>query len=99
MGRYTNIRQKRNPQGTRYYRTNVYPDIPRFMSDTYVISQSGDRYDRLALQYYSDPSLWWIIASANPQYIDGGCNIPEGVQIRIPGDPNWVISDYNRANQ
>lgn len=99
MGRYTDIRQKRNQQGTRYYRTNKYPDIPRFMTDTYVITQAGDRYDILALQYYSDPSLWWIIASANPQYIDGGCGIPEGVQLRIPGDPNWVISEYNRANQ
>ena len=99
MGRYTNIGQKRNQQGTRYYRTNIYPDIPRSMSDTYVISQAGDSYYKLALQYYSDSSLWWLIASANPEYFDGGCHMPLGVQIRIPGDPNWVISNYNRANQ
>lgn len=99
MGRYTDIGQKRNLQGTRYYRTNIYPDIPRSMSDTYVISQSGDRYDILALQYYSDPSLWWVIAKANFPYINGGCSIPEGIQLRIPGDINRIISEYNRANQ
>ena len=99
MGRYTKIGQKQDELGTRYFRTTKYLDIPRSTFDTYVITTEGDRYDTLALQYYSDPSLWWIIASANPQLFDGGCHVPPGQQLRIPGSPNWVISDYNSANQ
>lgn len=99
MSRYTNIGRKKNKTGTRYYKTNIYPDIPRSENDTYVITQAEDRYDRLALQYYSDSSLWWVISNANPEYIDGSLFPPIGVQLRIPGNISQVLSSYKRANQ
>jgi nucleoid-associated protein YgaU len=43
----------------------------------------NDRLDRLANQYYGDPSQWWQIANANPEWIDWS-NIPVGTVVRIP---------------
>ena len=70
MARYTNIRTKSNKrpdgtQGKRYYAGVKYPQIPNSVDDTYVYAEDGDRYDQLALQYYGDPSLWWVISIAN----------------------------------
>lgn len=99
MSRYTNIGQKQDSTGKRYYRTNTYPDIPRSTNDIYVITQASDRYDKLALQYYSDASLWWVISNANPEYIDGSLFPPEGIQLRIPGNISKILSEYKRANR
>lgn len=99
MGRYTDIGQKNNSEGTRYYKTNIYPDIPRSINDTYVITQAEDRYDKLALQYYSDASLWWVISNANPEYINGSLYPPIGIQLRIPGNIAQILNAYKRANK
>lgn len=99
MGRYTDIGQKRTKGGIRYYKTNTYPDIPRSTSDTYVITTEGDRYDILALQYYSDSSLWWVISNANPEYINGSLFPPIGIQLRIPGELSQILNTYRRINQ
>lgn len=99
MARYTNIGQKQTKEGVRYYRTNVYPDIPRSINDTYVITTEGDRYDILALQYYSDASLWWVISNANPEYINGSLFPPLGIQLRIPGNIGAVLNNYKRTNE
>jgi len=47
------------------YQTTKYPEIPLSDNDTYVYTTQGDRFDTLALQYYKDQSLWWIISIAN----------------------------------
>ena len=83
MGRYSNTLIQRNREGRRYYAANRYVEIPRSNNDLYVITTDEDRYDLLANQYYQDPSLWWVISSANPEYI-GSMFPPLGVQIRIP---------------
>jgi hypothetical protein len=53
----------------------------------------------LALNYYGDSSFWWIIASANPNIDLMTLVIPEGVQIRIPGNFSRVVSEFNLINQ
>lgn len=98
MDRYIKIIKKTNKEGKRFYRTNIYPDIPRTTSDIYVITQAEDRYDKLALQYYSDPSLWWVISNANPEYINGSLFPPIGIQLRIPGNVAAIVNQYNRIN-
>lgn len=42
-----------------------------------------DRLDNLSNQYYGDPSQWWQIANANPEWIDWTA-VPPGMIIRIP---------------
>ena len=91
MGRYNNSKILRNREGRRYYAARTYREIPRANNDLYVITSMGDRYDLLANQYYSNPSYWWIISSANPEYV-GSMFPPEGVQLRIPANISAVLN-------
>lgn len=98
MGRYTNIKTRIDSEGTRLYRTNKYPEIKRSDDDLYVITQTGDRYDKLADQYYKDSSLWWIISTANYGTNQSSYYPPIGVQIRIPANVTEIIRSYQQIN-
>lgn len=97
MDRYQNI-----PITTinkkRVYQTTRYPEIPLSENDIYVITVQGDRFDILAQQYYDDSSLWWIISIANENLSQNSLVIPEGIQIRIPANPNSIIRTFNNIN-
>ena len=95
--RYTNIKTEKTSTGVPYYTNPVYPEIPLNQEDYYVITTAGDRYDTLALQFYGDDKLWWIIASANT-YQQSGLMITPGVQLRIPADRSGAIQVYNEIN-
>jgi len=97
MNRYRNIKIKKDTEGIRYYRNAIFPEIPLSSDDIYAITTAGDRYDTLALQFYNNASLWWIIAGAN-NFKKDSLNVTPGVQIRIPADPSNVINLYNKLN-
>jgi hypothetical protein len=98
MNRYQNIEQTRySGTGSLYYYNNIYPDIPFSEKDNYVITTLGDRFDILANNFYGDPTLWWIIPSANG--ISGDSLYPEpGTQLRIPSDIRSIINQYQSVN-
>ena len=79
MNRYQDIPVIKSSTGKQIYATSRYPEIPLSENDIYVYTTQGDRYDVLALNYYGDYSLWWIIASANPNIDLMTLVIPEGV--------------------
>lgn len=86
----------------RGYATTKYPEIPAEFVDTYVYTNRGDRYDTLALTYYGDPSLYWIISRANPNITNLDSLIPTvGEQIRIPAASriSTILSDFDSLNQ
>ena len=98
MNRYIKIPQTAYNK-KQAYRTVRYPEIPLDENDTYVISQSGDRYDLLADQYYGDSTLWWVISIANENFQQNSMVVPEGLQIRIPtGIPN-ILDSFNQINK
>ena len=99
MNRYRNIPIIRSTTNKQMYATSRYLEIPLSPDDIYVYTTQGDRYDVLALQYYTDSSLWWIIAAANPNIGLGSLVIPQGVQIRIPSDYASVITQFNLINR
>jgi hypothetical protein len=88
---------KLNLTGSAYYTTNVYPDIQPTNTDYYVITTVDDRLDLMALDFYQDSSLWWIIASANALPGDS-IYPPIGVQLRIPVDIKSILNNYNLVN-
>ena len=90
MDRYRNIRTLRNAQGIEYYRGTKYPEIP--------LSVVGDRLDILANRYYGDPTLYWIISSANPSQSFSSMYIIEGSQLRIPNNISNILAAYNALN-
>jgi phage tail protein X len=99
MNRYQNIPIIKSDTGKQIYATSRYPEIPLSENDIYVYTTQGDRYDLLALNYYGDSSLWWVIASANPNVDLMTLVIPEGVQIRIPGNFSEVVNEFASINQ
>ena len=105
MRRYSNIQQVKNTNenvgtlGSVYYKTNSYPEISLSENDIYVVTEFGDRLDLLANQFYGDVTLYWIIASANPDKVNfGSVFVTEGTQLRIPTDVSEIVDNYNRLN-
>lgn len=99
MKRYKTISTKRNANGTRYYNTTKYPVPALDFNDIYVITQEGDRFDNLALQYYGDSTLWWAISISNPNLPQNSYFPPIGVQLRIPANINGVVSNFEQINE
>lgn len=107
MNRYQNIPQTKINVRQAYV-TSRYPEVPVSVDDIYVYTTQGDRFDLLAQQYYNDSSLWWIISIANTAVAgtslpsdlpQNSLMVPEGLQIRIPNNPQNVISAFNLINQ
>lgn len=99
MRRYQNNKILPTDKNKRYYSTTKYPTIPLSLNDIYVYTTQGDRFDILAQQYYQDPSLWWVISSANRGLSQNSYYIPEGTQIRIPRNITEIISSFNALNE
>jgi hypothetical protein len=82
----------------KYLGSVIYPKIKPSDNDIYVISESTDRLDILALKYYNDKSLWWIIATAN-NLNDASYSIEPGKQLRIPSNLNAIMNDFEKINK
>jgi|TARA_B100000925_G_C22008552_1_gene474900 hypothetical protein len=91
--RYKNNEVQKLKDGRRVYRTKIYPNIPKKDSDIYVATQTGDRLDTLAYQFYGDSTLWWIIATANNLH-DAPISVPDGTILRIPKDYLNIINQF-----
>lgn len=77
---YYHTKDKKYVYGT----TNYLDDTTPYVSHTVV---HGDTYDSLALYYYNNPTLYWIIASFNR--VEDCLEDPiEGTTIRIPSISN-----------
>ena len=98
MNRYQNIPETKIDKKLVYV-TSRYPEVPLSENDIYVYTTQGDRFDVLALQYYKDSSLWWVISIANTNILpQNSLIIPEGLQIRIPAFYNGIVSAFNVIN-
>jgi nucleoid-associated protein YgaU len=95
MSRYENNPIKKTFDGKEVYRTKIYPNIPLKDTDVYVMTETGDRLDTLAFQYYEDSSLWWIIAAANNMH-DAPMGLQDGTILRIP--LNYIQISNNFTN-
>jgi hypothetical protein len=93
--RYKNNNKIKLDDGKRVYRSKIYPNIPLKDSDIYVVTQTGDRLDSLASQFYSNSSYWWIIATANNIH-DASLSVDDGTILRIPIDYNTIVNNFNK---
>ena len=53
----------------------------------------GDRYYKLAYEYYGDPSVWWLIAWFNQKPTEADLKIGDAIYIPIPLER--VMNLYN----
>ena len=99
MNRYRNTKIINQPDtNIKYYRDTKYPSIPLSITDIYVITADGDRYDILAQQYYNESTLCWIISIANDNLVQNTLYPSAGLQIRIPRDISGILAAYNLLN-
>tara|TARA_R100001163_G_C5035804_1_gene175005 strand:- start:756 stop:1052 length:297 start_codon:yes stop_codon:yes gene_type:complete len=66
-------------------------------TDTVIRTSTPQRLDKLALDFYADASLWWIIATVN-QLGKGTLIVPRNTTIRIP-DKERVLSEIEQKNK
>ena len=97
MDRYSSTTVQQRWDGKRVYKTTVYPTIVPQDSDLQVITNTEDYLDSLALKYYGDPSLYWIIALAN-NLGKGRLSVPPGLILRIPVDVNTILGRFSKLN-
>ena len=63
-------------------------------------TNNGDRLDLLAEEFYGDSSLYWVIASANPENTrNDSFFLNAGIQIRIPSDLESIKISFNNVNR
>ena len=91
--RYENNQIKKTNDGRTVYRSKIYPSIPLRDTDIYVATETGDRLDTLANQYYNDSSLWWIIASANNLH-NAPFGLEDGTILRIPTNYIEILNNF-----
>jgi len=92
---YENNKSKKINDGRVVYRSKIYPQIPLRDDDMYVASETGDRLDTLAYQYYEDSSLWWIIASANNIH-NAPFGLKDGTILRIPQNYIEILVNFSK---
>ncbi len=103
MGRYSRRRIVRKIEanqnaGVRQFVGTKYPRIPLTNEDTYVYANEGDRFDTLALEYYGNSDLWWVISIANEDLRQDSYYLPLNQQIRIPANVGAIEGRYNAIN-
>ena len=97
MSRYSSTPRKINKKGQRVLVPTLYPTISLSDSDQFIYPKDGDRLDGVAFRYYNDASLWWVIAQANGLG-KGRTILNPNFQIRIPGNVETILSDYDKLN-
>ena len=86
--------------GKRRYSTLYYPDFERKDTDIYIITNSTDRLDNLAYQYYGDPRFWVVLAKSNKLH-SATFRPPIGFRLRIPYPLNYdeIKETFDAANE
>ena len=95
--RYQTIKTEKKISGKVGYLPTVYPSLDLSNNDFYIIVREEDRMDLIAQDFFGDPTLWWLVASAND--LPGDSMYPPlGFQLRIPGNLNNALSQFENAN-
>lgn len=65
--RFTHTRTLITPEGKKAFKIREVANIAIKDASTHVWAEP-DRLDLLALKYYNNPQLWWVILDANSGY-------------------------------
>jgi hypothetical protein len=91
--RYEFNSTKTTIDGRTVFKPVIPPNIPLRDDDIYVATETGDRLDTLANQFYGNSSLWWIIAAANNLH-GAMFAVPDGTVLRIPQNYIQISSAF-----
>lgn len=94
--RYEASQTKKTFSGKTVYRPKLYPNIPLRDDDIYVATETGDRLDTLAFDFYGDSKKWWIIAAANNIH-NARFGFEDGTILRIPQNYIQIFNSFTRG--
>ena len=89
MSRYSTSDIIKDEDGKHKKATTIFPTIPATTSDTFIITTTTDRLDKLANIFYQDVTLWWVIAAANGLG-KGTLVVPANTKLRIPAKTDFL---------
>ena len=88
--KYTDILKRKKSPGITQWTTprsvGLSPNTNPEIRDIKHIWTTGDRYYKLANQYYQNPEYWWVIASYNQAPTEGHLKIGDVIFIPTPLD-------------
>ena len=80
-----------------YMTPTIYHPLEEDFEDLETVKhiwKVGDRFYKLSVQYYGDPSFWWIIAIFNQKPTESDLKIGDEVFIPLPlGKAYKVVSE------
>jgi hypothetical protein len=80
-----------------HYRTAVWPPVTKELIKQFSNQRHtwklGDKYYKLASQYYGSPKMWWVIAWYNQKPTEAHAKI--GDTIYIPFPINRLLTYFN----
>jgi nucleoid-associated protein YgaU len=83
--------------GVEHWELPEYPRVDEAADDIKYVVDRSDRIDKLATTFYSDPSLWWIIALANGMALLPN-DLDAGTTIRIPSQRRVFVEILRRPS-
>ena len=89
MSRYSTTSVIKDENGKRKRSTTIVPAIPTSADDTFIITTSAERLDKLANIFYQDVTLWWVIAASNGLG-KGTLIVPPNTRLRIPAKTDFL---------
>ena len=95
QSRYISNSIKKTVDGRTVFQSKIYPNIPPSDEDIFVATETGDRFDTLAYQFYDDSTLWWIIACANNIH-NANIGFAEGTILRIPQSYIEIVRNFTK---
>ena len=95
QSRYISNSIKKTVDGRTVFQSKIYPNIPPSDEDIFVATETGDRFDTLAYQFYDDSTLWWIIACANNIH-NANIGFAEGTILRIHQNYIEIVRNFTK---
>ena len=94
---YEEFFERRGVPKITHYRSPRWPPLTAAVRGKFTrlrhTWKMGDRYYKLANQYYGDPKLWWVIAWYNEKPTEG--HVEPGSTLFIPTPVSKVLSYFN----
>tara|TARA_R110002074_G_scaffold83478_2_gene185707 strand:- start:338 stop:679 length:342 start_codon:yes stop_codon:yes gene_type:complete len=85
---YEELLEKRGVKNIKQYSTPSFQPLTlenrNYVKNVLHIWKLGDRYWKLATDFYGDSTLWWLIAWYNQKPTDSHVNIGDSIGIPLP---------------
>ena len=97
--RWQEVFRKKRLKGVEQYATPILNHIKEEDYDKLTLVphmwKTGDRFYKLANEYYGDPSYWWIIAWFNYKPTESHVDVGEVIYITLSLEQTLLLLDYN----